>query len=170
MSQAYEPKRLPGDLDPLEGAPLPLAVPQRAIRSRDVPCRGEHETQSMLTRRHRVALRSIGDENTSLRCRFYVYVVYSDAGSAYRLEVLGSFDHLGRYLRRAPDDETVVSTDLLQKLLGAQAADDINLKFFLEKPDPTLGERLGYDNLQAVTPLLEKTLWAAPTPLPSSTR
>jgi hypothetical protein len=32
-----------------------------------------------------------------------------------------------------------------------------------------IGELLGDEDLQAVTPLLEKTLWAAPTPLPSST-
>src|SRR5437764_11037998 len=102
----------------------------------------------MLTRRHRVALRSVGDENTPLRRRLYIYVVYSDAGSTYRLEVLGPFDDPGRHPRRAPDDEAIVRTNLLQKLFRTQAKADVGLKLFLEEPDPALGERFGYENLQ----------------------
>ena len=74
-----------------------------------------------------------------------------------------------RDLRGAADDEAVVLADLLEQLLRAEVEEDVHLEVSPQKLYAGIGELLGYEDPQAVTPLFEKTLWAAPTPLPSST-
>src|SRR5918998_1650147 len=123
----------------------------------------------MLGGGYRVALRGVGDDNAALGGRLYVNVVHADAGAAYGLEVVGLLQDLSRYLGGAADYEAVVRTYLLQKLVRAQVQEDVHLEVLLEERDAWVGELLGDKDPQAVTPLLEKTRWAAPTPLPSST-
>jgi hypothetical protein len=50
-----------------------------------------------------------------------------------------------------------------------EPVENVHLELFPQQLYGGLGQLLGYEDLQAGTPLLEKTLCAAPTPLPSST-
>jgi hypothetical protein len=58
----------------------------------------------MLTCRHSVTLRGVGDDNPSLGSRLDVYVVHTYAGASYRLELVRLLDNLDSYLRGAPYD------------------------------------------------------------------
>src|SRR3712207_9078582 len=116
-----------------------------------------------------VDLGGVGYQDAALGSRLYVYVVHPDAGPAYGLEVLGPLDDLGRNLRRAADNEAVVLPYPLQQLLWREVQQYIYLELFFEEIYAALGELLAYEDLQILTSLFEKTRWAAPTPLPSST-
>ncbi len=67
-------------------------------------------------------------------------------------------------------DEAVVVADALAGAPRAMRPEDnVDVELLLQELNAGVGELLGYEDLQAATPLFEKTRWAAPTPLPSST-
>jgi hypothetical protein len=107
---------------------------------------------------YRVALRGVGDEDAALGSRLYIYVIYADAGPADGLEPLSPLYDLSRDLRRAADYEAIVVAYPLQEFLWAEADEDIHLELFFEQLDAGICQLLGYEDLQAATPLFEKTL------------
>ena len=123
----------------------------------------------MLGGGHGVALRGVGDDDAALGGRLNVYVVHAYPRAAYGLEVIGPVNDLRGDLGGAADDEAVVLAYLLQQLVRAQVEEYVYFEFSLKKRDAGVGELFGDQDPQAVTPLLEKTRWAAPTPRPSST-
>jgi hypothetical protein len=114
VPEPYEPEGFLGDLDAFEGAPIPLSTPQRAVRSRDAPRRGEHQSEGVLGGGNRVARGGVGDQDSVLGRRLYVYVVHPDAGSPDGLEVLRPLYYLRRNAGRAADYEAVVLAYPLQ--------------------------------------------------------
>ena len=131
VTESDQPDRLPRDLYSLERAPLPLPAPQGGVCRRDAARRGEHEPQGVLGRGDRVALGGVGDDDAVLGGRLYVYVVDTDAGASYSLEVPGPLYNIGGDLRGAADNEAVVIPDLLEQFFRAEIEEDVHLEVSL---------------------------------------
>ena len=71
--------------------------------------------------------------------------------------------NIGGDLRGAADNEAVVIPDLLEQFFGAEIEEDVHLEVLLSNSMPG-SPAFRNEDPQALTPLFEKTLWAAPTP------
>ena len=131
VAEPDQAERLARNLHALEGAPLPLPVPQGRVRRGDASRGGEHEPQGVLRRGHRVALRGVGDDDAALGGGLYIYVVHPDARAAYGLQVICPLHYLGTHPGGAADYETVVLSDRLQQLLRSESESDVDLEVSL---------------------------------------
>src|SRR3990172_9378774 len=81
----------------------------------------------MLWRGDGVAGGSVHHHDAPLGGRLHVDVVHPNASAADDLKPTGGGDDLPRYLRFAADDEGVIATDRLPKLVSRKAGANVNL-------------------------------------------
>jgi hypothetical protein len=148
------------------------------VRLRDVPREREQQRERVLRRRDHVRLRRVGDHDPALGRGPDVDVVDPDARAADRAQPLGAPDQVGGQLRRRADQDAVELADPALELAVLPVDAELDVEAGVAKqlnsgvPDLLLDENpggVGHEETPTLTPASRKTVWAAPTPAPSST-
>ncbi|MGY3426582.1 hypothetical protein ACVWZW_007086 [Bradyrhizobium sp. F1.13.4] len=117
VAAADDAEHLAGDLDTHEAVLLPLAGLGRSVRLRNLARQRQHQGDSVLGSRDRIAERRVHHDDALGRGGGNLDVVDADAGAADHLEIGRLLEDLRGRLGRRADREAVVIADDLGELV-----------------------------------------------------
>jgi len=149
-AHADDAEHFVAQFDADERFPVPLAADGFGVGLRNHARASHDHGKRMFTRRNRIAVRRVDNDNPSLRSRFEIDVVDADPGASDHLEagsgVHNPFGHFGL----APDEQGVVFADDADQLIFGQTGALVHhdISGFMQLLDALVADRIRYEHFK----------------------